>query len=212
MGEMDQQVALTRTSVLWLVALALGGSLFGSVSAARPHARALAHDSHVSRQSSTQEPLEALPEKPERRRAINGIASVYSKSTLVFPKAPDQRFESEATFVFPDRARWRISRLPEVQVDGSTGTPNVEDRRARSLRFRWGTGIWVVDYGKIESQSFQDEQRRLALLQLELRRVAMIWPAELDWKTTENARTADLPGLGRLQVELDVETGRPRIK
>ncbi|MFT7668848.1 MAG: hypothetical protein ACI8X5_001548 [Planctomycetota bacterium] len=139
-----------------------------------------------------------LPEKPARRRAIDGIASIYSHSTLEFPSAPDTKYECEATFVFPDRARWRIG----LNSDES-------DYRARSIRFHWGAGLWLTDMNKRNSVEMSEDARRTTLMQLELRRVAMIWPAELEWKTDGDLRIAQLPGLGSLHAQIDPKSKRP---
>jgi len=77
------------------------------------------------------------------------------------------------------------------------------------LRFRSGENLWRVDPGAERSVRMQDPERGEALMMFELRRVAMIWPAELKWSGTGTRREAELPGVGTLHADLDAESGRP---
>ena len=138
---------------------------------------------------------------PGRRRAVDGLAGFTSRSTLTFPQLPDARFQLEATYVFPGRARWVIERLP----DEGEGAP---DRRARTLRFRYGEALWTIEPGRVASRAFEGEELRLARLQLALRRIATTWPAGLAWSEEGPRRTLELTGLGKLEAELD-SAGRP---
>ncbi len=151
----------------------------------------------------------ARPEKPPRRRPIGGISSVYSRSNLRFPSAPDQKFECEATFVFPGRARWRIARKAAEQPDSPDGAEPAEDYRGRSIRFQFGKSLWLLNYGQVDSQPLVGDAEVELLIQLELRRVAMIWPAELEWKIDGQTQTANLGKLGSLRAELDPDSGQP---
>lgn len=157
-----------------------------------------------------EEPEEPMP--PAEPSAIAGVASVISRSRLVFPGAPDQPHQLDATYVFPDRARWLIAPIPsESEESGGVqhrSTPESR-RKARRLRFRWGTGLWQIEPGQQASRRFLGEELRLALLQTEMRRVAMIWPAELEWTGEAETRQASLPGIGVLHARLDPESGRP---
>jgi hypothetical protein len=154
---------------------------------------------------ATQEPLEA----PGEPRAIAGVASISCLSRLEFPGVPDQPHRLEASYVFPDRARWRISpAAPEPPEAGEPGTPRSRPE-VRRLRYRWGTGLWEIEPGEQASRRFRAEELRLALLQTELRRVALIWPAELQWSGEGDLRCATLAGVGTFLARLDSEGGRP---
>ncbi len=149
-------------------------------------------------------PDDAPQRPPGRRRAVDGLAGFTSRSRLVFPDLPDRPFRLDATHVFPDRARWLIEPWPAE--DTAPATP--PDRRARSLRFLFGEALWSVEPGASGSRAFEGEERRLARLQLELRRVATTWPADLEWSGEGTLRTAVLAGVGRLEARLAGD-GRP---
>lgn len=141
---------------------------------------------------------------PARRRAVDGLAGFTSRSRLVFAELPDRPFRLDATHVFPDRARWLIEPWPADDADPAAPP----DRRARSLRFLFGEALWSVEPGGAGSRAFEGEELRLARLQLELRRVATTWPADLEWTGEGTLRTAVLAGVGRLEARLG-DDGRP---
>ncbi len=153
---------------------------------------------------------QAAPESlrlPGRRRAIGGLAGFVSRSKLVYPALPDTPFQLEATYLFPERARWLIQPWPKPGPDG--GAPQPSDRRQRTLRFQFGAGAWALEAGEPTSRLFIDEELRLTRLQLELRRVAMTWPAEHEWVAAGDTLRVSLEGLGVLVAILG-EDGRPR--
>jgi hypothetical protein len=162
-------------------------------------------------EEASPEPVEPTP--PGELKAVQGVVSMSSRSYLTFPSAPDQPHNLDATYAFPDRARWRIapaSPKDEARVGVQQRSTADSRRKARRMRYRWGTGLWSIDPGQQTSRRFDGEELRLALLQVEMRRVAMIWPAELEWTGESEERQASLPGVGILHVRLDPETGRPR--
>ena len=155
---------------------------------------------------NVQETPEA-PRPPGRRRAIAGLGGFVSRSKLVYPSLPETPYQLEATYVFPGRARWLLQPWPKPVAEGTV--PEPPDRRQRTLRFQFGEGIWALDPGKLASRTFVDEELRLTRLQLELRRVAMTWPAEHEWVADGDRRSVALEGLGVLVASLG-ENGQLR--
>jgi hypothetical protein len=155
------------------------------------------------------------PAAPPRRKAINGLGSLSSVSVLTFPEQEGITYELQATYIFPARVRWRMAPFtppePGLKKRGSLKeTP--EERRARRLQFRCGDGVWTIAPGKTESEAYTGTDKQQTLMQFELRRCAMIWPAELEWKSTpepSESKRAEIPGLGFIEVELDPASGRP---
>lgn len=143
------------------------------------------------------EPEPELPRPPGRRRAIGGLGAVYCTSTITLDAHPDSPLRLETTYAFPDRVRWLMS--------NANGT----DPRQRRQWFRFGTSLWRIDPGSERSVPSPPEERTLTLLQMELRRVALIWPADLEWIAGDGVCTVRLAGLGELRAELDAATGRP---
>jgi len=131
-----------------------------------------------------------------------------ARSNLEFPSLPDQPHVLDATYAFPDRARWRIAPQPKPTAPGERQSAEVR-RQDRRMRFRWGDGVWAVEPGETGSRRFEGEDRRLALLRIEMRRIAYLWPAELEWKGEGSQRVALLPQVGQLVAWLDPEHGRP---
>ena len=145
-------------------------------------------------------PGEAKPAEPEftpppRRRAIDGIGSVTSVSTLTFPSQPDLVYQLDATYVFPQRARWRMAPhvKPEKTKPGKTKLETTQQRQSRRLQYRCGDGVWTTPLGKTASEAYAGDEKRKTLLQFELRRVALIWPAELEWTGEGQTRRVELP-------------------
>lgn len=154
-------------------------------------------------------------EKPAQRKAIAGLGSVAGLSKMTFPSQPDLVYQLESIYVFPDRARWRIAPFQPALEQGQRQkkSETLKARRSRRLQFRFGTGVWTIEPTKTGSRAYTGEEVAKTLLQLELRRVAMIWPAELEWKVDGTSQRAPLKDLGHLVAEMHPETQRPvRIK
>jgi len=143
------------------------------------------------------EPAPEPPRPPGRRRAVGGLGAVHCSSTITLDAQPDSPLRLETTYAFPDRVRWSMSNAKAT------------DPRQRRQWFRFGTALWRIDPGSERSIPSPPEERALTLLQMELRRVALVWPADLEWTTAEGIATARLAGLGELRAELDAATGRP---
>lgn len=148
------------------------------------------------------QPTEPQYRAPERRRAVQGLAGFVSSSTLTFEGREDlPQFSFETVYVFPERVRWRQQPLAEVN-----------SRAMRSVRFQYGAGVWELPMLAERSVHHTGQEARVYRLQNELRRVAMTWPAGLEWQEVSEKpleRLAALEGLGQLRVLLDEATQRP---
>jgi hypothetical protein len=81
---------------------------------------------------------------------------------------------------------------------------------SRSLRYQFGAGVWELPPLQTRSTPHAGEEARRFQLQNELRRVAMTWPAELEWETTEGSRQrAGLGELGTIEAVLGESGTRP---
>lgn len=123
---------------------------------------------------STQAPH--APE-PGPRAAVAGLAGFQSVSRLDFGSGANRL---TALYVFPDRARWHF-----------------EDYAAREgsehlFLYRHGERVHQLAGGP--SQSLDGAERDALLLQMELRRAAMLWPDGFAWGAPENGtRSAPVP-------------------
>lgn len=135
---------------------------------------------------------------PGPLRAVDGLSAFQSRSRLTYAQPGVKSYQLEATYAFPERARWRM------EPERARG-----DRSTRRMHFQFGSELWLVREGKNASIAFLGEEKRLTALQLELRRVAMTWPAELEWTGEGKQRRAELPDLGILVAEIDPDTERP---
>lgn len=101
---------------------------------------------------------------PGPRAPIAGMAAFRSTSKLDFGTAANRL---TAVYVFPDRARWCFE---------SYGG----DAAGRTLVYRLGPAVHQLASGAA-SQSVTGPSRDVVLLQMELRRAAMLWPDGFDW-------------------------------
>lgn len=200
---------LSRALGAGMLALLLGSS----ASAAALHQDPPPAETPVDEKAAAEEAKPAEPEftPPPRRRAIDGIGSVTSVSTLTFPSQPDLVYQLDATYVFPQRARWRMAPYvkPEKAKPGKTKVETTQQRQSRRLQYRCGDGVWTTPLGKTASEAYEGDEKRKTLLQFELRRLALIWPGELEWTGEGQTRRAELPDLGVLEAQLDETSGRP---
>jgi hypothetical protein len=107
---------------------------------------------------------------PGPRAAIEGLSGVRCRSTLDFGGAKNH---FEALYVFPDRARWVFEAL---------------DRSSRVTIYRSGPRVYQVASGP--STEMEDAGRDTVVLQMELRRAALLWPRGFDWQPHESERRA----------------------
>jgi hypothetical protein len=119
--------------------------------------------------SSAHESPESTLIPPPRRQSILGVYGFTARSNIQFEAMPNSPHQLSATYAFPDRARWYIE-------------PANAKRGQRSVRYRSGPQAWELPPGSSEAAQYQGEQAVQALLQLELRRAAMLWPHGLNWK------------------------------
>ncbi len=141
------------------------------VTAQTEETRALEED------SSARESAKPALIPPPRRRSILGVFGFTARSNIQFEALPDSPHQLSATYAFPDRARWYIE-------------PANAKRGQRSVRYRSGPQAWELPPGSGEAAQYQGEQATQALLQLELRRAAMLFPHGLDWSVSEEAAGA----------------------
>ncbi len=125
----------------------------------------------IEEDSSAPESADSTLIPPPRRRAILGVYGFTARSNIRFEAMPNSPHQLSATYAFPDRARWYIE-------------PANAKRGRRSVRYRSGPQAWELPPGSSEAAQYQGEQATRALLQLELRRVAMLWPHGLDWSVS----------------------------
>ena len=123
-----------------------------------------------------QEPAAALI-PPPRRQPILGVFGFTARSSIRFEAMPDAPHQLSATYAFPDRARWYIE-------------PANAQRGQRSVRYRSGPQVWELAPGASLAAGYEGLQKTQALLQLELRRAAMIWPHGLEWRLSEDGGEA----------------------
>ena len=130
---------------------------------------------------------------PPPRRSIQGVYGFTARSNITFEAMPNSPHQLSATYAFPDRARWYLE-------------PAKAKRGQRSVRYRSGPQAWELPPGSGEAAQYRGEQATQALLQLELRRAAMLWPHGLDWseslvdEPTGAIRTVELETGGQLSA------------
>ncbi|HED67059.1 MAG TPA: hypothetical protein ENJ09_16065 [Planctomycetes bacterium] len=130
------------------------------------------------------------------QHGVAGLAGFEIDSTIVFEGLPDAPHELLASYVFPDRARWRIN--------NRTG-----QAAARSLYYRFGAESFHVGPGSKPSTAFEGDERDRTLLQMELRRLVFFWPDGATWSnpaqgisvtTVGRREDVDGPSIGTLEA------------
>jgi len=149
---------------------------------------------------SRQQPAAHGPE-PGPRAALAGMVGFETISRLDFG---EQQNRLTAVYVFPDRVRWHFESYGARQ------------RSEHQYFYRAGERVSELVSGR-SSRALEGAEHDAVLLQMELRRAAMLWPDGFDWKedgsgTRSAVASADsccreLP-LGSLVATL--EDGRPR--
>jgi hypothetical protein len=131
------------------------------------------------------------PGDPAPRQAVAGLKSLECASTVVYASLPDAPHRLQASYAFPDRARWWLG----VGAEPST---------RRQMRFRFGAAFFAVDADSGVSRRLEDKddnkERTLTCIQLEMRRALFLWPHDFQWKRTEKSAVAPLADLGTLTV------------
>ena len=113
---------------------------------------------------------------PGPRAAVAGLAGFHAVSRLEFG---DRDMRLTVTYVFPDRARWSLE-----EVDAPV--PKSEQF------YRHGASVYRLAFGE-SSQELAGLQREHVLLQMELRRAALLYPDGCAWKSVaDGAREAEI--------------------
>jgi len=111
---------------------------------------------------------------PGPRAAVAGLAGFQSISRIDFGA---QQNRLTAVYVFPDRARWHF----ENYGAHSSQRLNI---------YRHGEEVHQFSTGSA-SEEMKGEARDIVLLQMELRRAAMLWPDGFEWQAgADGARAA----------------------
>jgi hypothetical protein len=190
-----------------------------SPSIQEPEVPAVQDEKKAEETAEQKEGFQLVP--PGKRRAIAGLASLGGRTLVTFPSQPDVQQDLEFDYVFPGRARWRMSPSVEEPADQkgnkkSQARSTQQTQRAKELRrrqrhqmFRFGNGAWTILPGSTASTRHEGEDYRIHVLRFEMRRLALIWPGELEWTTDEGIRRSELTGLGSIEVRLGAEDQLP---
>lgn len=153
-------------------------------------------DSTSQRQASAPQGSQAGPSKPvglpalPPRRAIAGIQTLATTSTVTFDAAPEKTHELVATFAFPGRARLQLTLQDNATMQ-------------RKLRYVYGELAFALEPGSKASVELQAADRDEALAEVELRRAAFLWPDGFEWKAKDALREASAGKLGTLRARLE---------
>lgn len=129
--------------------------------------------------------VESQASVPSPRVAVGGLLSIDCASSVVYAAAPDVPHRLNATYAFPDRARWWLG----------VGDESSPERR---MRLRLGAAIHAIDPGQGASRELLAEERSEALVQIEMRRALFLWPHGFDWVREGLQSRAALPRVGTL--------------
>ncbi|MBM3989724.1 MAG: hypothetical protein FJ298_01820 [Planctomycetes bacterium] len=138
----------------------------------------------------TQDRLAALP----ARANIAGLSGLQTSSRITFAAQGARLHSLEATFAFPDRARWTLA--PEGARAGD-----------RSIVFRCGPAFFELapqqSTARLVSESGpKDAQWRASLAAVEVRRALFLWPDGFAWEGDAARKSVKLPGGESLVAEL----------
>lgn len=144
--------------------------------------------------TDSQAPADHAPIVFAPRAAVAGMRLVSATSTLHFEGLEDRPHRLVAHYLFPDRARWSLRAIGEER-----------ERGARVLRYRAGERCFALAPGELVSEELEGRAAEQALLQLELRRAALLWPDGFEWVADGEARVATLPGGKTLRAEFALD-------
>lgn len=154
-----------RASQLLLLAFACGCGQDSEAPVEPTVTMSAAPRDDITETTSTDEEL--VPPGP--REPIDGVHGFIATSRIDFEALPDSPHRVSATYTFPDRARWHIE-----PANASTGQ--------RTVIYRSGPQAWGLTPGSGEAVRAHADDEARVLLQLELRRAAMIWPRGVEWR------------------------------
>ena len=147
-----------------------------------------------------QQPAAHGPE-PGPRAALAGLAGFETVSRLDFG---GQQNRLTAVYVFPDRVRWHFENYGARQ------------RSEHQYFYRSGERVNELVSGR-HSRALEGSEHDGVLLQMELRRAAMLWPDGFDWKEGANGTRSAVASADSCCRELPlgslvatIEDGRPR--
>ncbi len=134
--------------------------------------------------------LAALP----KRAKIAGLGGLQTTSRITFAAEGARPHALEATFAFPDRARWTLA--PEGARAGE-----------RSIVFRCGGAFFELApqqaTARLVSEAGPDDpQWRASLASVEVRRALFLWPDGFAWEGDATRKSAKLAGGESLVAEL----------
>ncbi len=141
--------------------------------------------------------LSALPP----RAKVAGLAGLQTTSRVRFAEEGARPHVLEATFVFPDRARWTLA--PEGAKPGERHIVYRCGEAFFELQAQSASARLVSDAGK------DDPQWRASFAAVEARRALFLWPEGFEWQGDGNLRSAKLRSGEALSVELGAD-GLPR--
>ncbi len=145
-------------------------------------------------------PAAPAPAAPDRlavlpaRTKIAGLGGLQTSSRITFAAEGARPHALEATFAFPDRARWTLA--PEGARAG--------DRR---IIFRCGSAFFELApqqaTARLVSEAGPDDsQWRASLASVEVRRALFLWPDGFAWEGDATRKSAKLAGGESLVAEL----------
>ena len=135
--------------------------------------------------------------EPGARRPVAGLAGIHLVSRQDFAPGANRL---TATYLFPDRARWSLEPYEGLALK-------------RELVFRHGETVHRLTSGS-SSQCLEAADRDHVLLQMELRRAALLYPDGFDWRSgPDGTRSAEVHAdsccrkraLGTLRAQLEGE-------
>ncbi|MBM3988454.1 MAG: hypothetical protein FJ294_10930 [Planctomycetes bacterium] len=137
--------------------------------------------------------LSALP----ARANVAGMGGLQTSSRITFAAEGARLHSLEATFAFPDRARWTLA--PEGARAGD-----------RSIVFRCGQAFFELApqqaTARLVSESGpEDAQWRASLAAVEVRRALFLWPDGFAWEGDAARKSVKLPGGESLVAELGAD-------
>lgn len=174
---------------MFVVLLALALPPQGAISSEKPPLSAAQAPSGAER-------LAALPP----RARIAGLQGFQSISTITFADPGARTHTLDATFVFPERARWTIA-----PAGGRAGE--------RHVVYRCGQAFFELpaqaNAARLVSEAGAgDPQWRSSLASVEARRALFLWPDGFEWRGEGTRREATLAGGEKLVAQLGPD-GRP---
>jgi hypothetical protein len=148
----------------------------------------------------TPAPVDRLAALPPRAK-VAGLAGLQTTSQVRFAEEGARPHVLEATFLFPDRARWTLA--PEGAKPGERHIVYRCGEAFFELSAESASARLVSDVGK------EDPQWRASFAAVEARRALFLWPEGFEWQRDGERQIARLRSGEALTVELGPD-GLPR--